>query len=99
MTIGMGVVFVLLLGEIDLSVGFVSGVARRIAALLLLDGGNASRPAVPAIIIALLAGAGDRHAARPAHHQDRDPVVRRHARRPAGLEGRGAAAHRRLAAP
>ena len=27
MTIGMGLVFVLLLGEIDLSVGFVSGVA------------------------------------------------------------------------
>jgi D-xylose transport system permease protein len=32
-TIGMGIVFVLLLGEIDLSVGFVSGVAGVITAL------------------------------------------------------------------
>ena len=33
-TIGMGIVFVLLLGEIDLSVGFVSGVAGVLVALL-----------------------------------------------------------------
>jgi D-xylose transport system permease protein len=32
-TIGMGIVFVLLLGEIDLSVGFVSGVAGVLVAL------------------------------------------------------------------
>jgi D-xylose transport system permease protein len=56
MTIGMGVVFVLLLGEIDLSVGFVSGVAGVMTALLLLDDGNAIG-AVPAIIIAVAAGA------------------------------------------
>jgi D-xylose transport system permease protein len=35
--IGMGVVFVLLLGEIDLSIGYVSGVAGVIAALMLSD--------------------------------------------------------------
>jgi len=55
MTIGMGVVFVLLLGEIDLSVGFVSGVAGVMTALLLLDDGNAIG-AIPAIIIAVAAG-------------------------------------------
>jgi D-xylose transport system permease protein len=55
MTIGMGVVFVLLLGEIDLSVGFVSGVAGVMTALLLLDDGN-QMGAVPAIAIAVIAG-------------------------------------------
>jgi D-xylose transport system permease protein len=53
--IGMGIVFVLLLGEIDLSVGFVSGVGGVITALLLVDDGNAVSPAV-AIIVALSAG-------------------------------------------
>jgi D-xylose transport system permease protein len=55
MTIGMGVVFVLLLGEIDLSVGFVSGVAGVMTALLLLDDGN-QISAIPAIVIAVAAG-------------------------------------------
>jgi D-xylose transport system permease protein len=39
-TIAMGIVFVLLLGEIDLSVGYVSGVAGVIAAVLLIPDGN-----------------------------------------------------------
>jgi D-xylose transport system permease protein len=56
MTIGMGVVFVLLLGEIDLSIGYVSGVAGVLTALLLLDDGN-QIGAVPAIVIAVAAGA------------------------------------------
>jgi D-xylose transport system permease protein len=38
--VAMGIVFVLLLGEIDLSVGFVSGVAGVITALLLLPDGS-----------------------------------------------------------
>jgi D-xylose transport system permease protein len=38
--IAMGIVFVLLLGEIDLSVGYVSGVAGVIAAVLLIPDGN-----------------------------------------------------------
>jgi D-xylose transport system permease protein len=56
--IGMGIVFVLLIGEIDLSVGFVSGVGGVITALLLLpDGHNQAAPLV-ACVIAVLAGVG-----------------------------------------
>jgi D-xylose transport system permease protein len=54
--IGMGVVFVLLLGEIDLSIGYVSGVAGVITALLLLPDGNES-PTTVALVAALAAGA------------------------------------------
>jgi D-xylose transport system permease protein len=54
--IGMGIVFVLLLGEIDLSIGYVSGVAGVITALLLLPDGN-EVPASVAIVAALAAGA------------------------------------------
>jgi D-xylose transport system permease protein len=53
--IAMGIVFVLLLGEIDLSVGYVSGVAGVITALLLTPDGN-ELPAFLAIILALGAG-------------------------------------------
>jgi D-xylose transport system permease protein len=55
-TIAMGIVFVLLLGEIDLSVGFVSGVGGVIAALLTLQGGAWELAGFPAIVVALLAG-------------------------------------------
>ena len=55
--IGMGVVFVLLLGEIDLSIGYVSGVAGVITALLLLPDGSQS-PTTVALVAALAAGAG-----------------------------------------
>jgi D-xylose transport system permease protein len=54
-TIAMGIVFVLLLGEIDLSVGYVSGVAGVICTLLLLPDGNEMSPAVA---LALALGAG-----------------------------------------
>ena len=54
--IAMGIVFVLLLGEIDLSIGFVSGVAGVITALLLIPDGN-QVPTSIAIILALGAGA------------------------------------------
>ncbi|MEA2378135.1 MAG: D-xylose transport system permease protein [Thermoleophilaceae bacterium] len=54
-TIAMGIVFVLLLGEIDLSVGYVSGVAGVIAAVLLIpDGNELSTP----IAVALALGSG-----------------------------------------
>jgi D-xylose transport system permease protein len=54
--IAMGVVFVLLLGEIDLSIGYVSGVAGVITALLLTPDGN-ELPTAVAIFLALGAGA------------------------------------------
>ena len=52
-TIALGIVLVLLLGEIDLSVGSVSGVTSAILAVLNVNDGI---PAVPAILIALAAG-------------------------------------------
>ncbi len=54
-TIAMGVVFVLLLGEIDLSVGYVSAVAGVIATVLLIPDG--SQVATP-IAVALALGSG-----------------------------------------
>jgi D-xylose transport system permease protein len=54
--IAMGVVFVLLLGEIDLSIGYVSGVAGVLVALFLTPDGN-ELPTVIAIVLALAAGA------------------------------------------
>jgi D-xylose transport system permease protein len=61
-TIGLGVVFVLLLGEIDLSVGYVSGVCGVIAAKFVEPAGTASSWPVHtnglvAILAALAAGA------------------------------------------
>src|SRR3954467_5687131 len=53
--IAMGVVFVLLLGEIDLSIGYVSGVAGVLTAIWLTPDGN-EMPTVIAIFLALLAG-------------------------------------------
>jgi D-xylose transport system permease protein len=55
--LAMGVVFVLLLGEIDLSIGYVSGLAGVVAVTLLTpDGNEISAPL--AIVIALVAGVG-----------------------------------------
>ncbi len=53
--VAMGIVFVLLLGEIDLSVGYVSGVAGVLTALLLLPDGS-SVPTAVAIAAALGSG-------------------------------------------
>jgi D-xylose transport system permease protein len=53
--VAMGIVFVLLLGEIDLSVGYVSGVAGVLTALLLLPDGS-TVPASVAILAALGSG-------------------------------------------
>ena len=54
--IAMGVVWVLLLGEIDLSVGYVSGVAGVTTAVLLTPDGN-ELPTAVAIALAIGAGA------------------------------------------
>src|SRR5882724_5582995 len=53
--IGMGMVFVLLLGEIDLSVGYVSGMGGVIAAVLLEPGGG-QWPTWLAVLAALAVG-------------------------------------------
>jgi D-xylose transport system permease protein len=55
--IAMGVTFVLLLGEIDLSIGFVSGVGGVLIALLVAPDGNEMATA-PAMVLCLLAGLG-----------------------------------------
>ncbi|MEV6568116.1 sugar ABC transporter permease [Streptomyces kronopolitis] len=51
--ISVGVVFVLLLGEIDLSVGSVSGLAAAVFAVLSVDHGM---PEAPAVLLAVLGG-------------------------------------------
>ena len=53
--IGMGITWVLLIGEIDLSIGFVSGVGGVIVAKLLLPGGS-SIPTALALFLGLGAG-------------------------------------------
>jgi D-xylose transport system permease protein len=55
--IGMGLVFVLLLGEIDLSVGYVSGMGGVIAAVL-LEPGHGQWPTWAAVVVALAVGCG-----------------------------------------
>ena len=55
--IAMGVTFALLLGEIDLSIGFVSGVGGVMIALLLMPDGN-ELPTAVAMILVLGAGLG-----------------------------------------
>ena len=52
--IAIGVVFVLLLGEIDLSVGFVSGVAGVVVATLQVPDGKLEVKGVVAIVIAII---------------------------------------------
>jgi D-xylose transport system permease protein len=52
-TMAIGVVFVLLLGEIDLSVGSVSGFA---AAVMMVLNVKAGLPAIPAILLAAISG-------------------------------------------
>jgi D-xylose transport system permease protein len=55
--VAIGVVFVLLLGEIDLSIGYVSGVAGVTVAWLQQPGTNHQVPGLVAILIAIAVGA------------------------------------------
>ncbi|MCP9486065.1 MAG: hypothetical protein MSC30_09395 [Gaiellaceae bacterium MAG52_C11] len=55
--IAMGVVFVLLIGEIDLSIGFLSGVAGVVAAKLQIPDGSWQTNGIVAILIAIAVGA------------------------------------------
>jgi D-xylose transport system permease protein len=54
--IAIGVVFVLLIGEIDLSIGYVSGVAGVVVAELQLPGSGHQLPGLVAILLALVTG-------------------------------------------
>ena len=53
-TIAIGVVFVLLLGEIDLSIGYVSGIAGVVVAKLQFPDGSFQTSGIVAIIIAII---------------------------------------------
>ncbi|MGL6280447.1 MAG: ABC transporter permease subunit, partial [Gaiella sp.] len=53
-TIAIGVVFVLLLGEIDLSIGYVSGIAGVVVAKLQFPDGSWETTGIVAIIVAVL---------------------------------------------
>ena len=87
-TISIGIVLILLLGEIDLSVGAVSGLAAAVMAVLNVKHGWGPVPVD-------LRRPRDRRRDRPAQRllRDalRDPLVRRDARRPARVAGRAAA--------
>ena len=98
MLLAMGEVFALLLGEIDLSIGFVSGIGGIITAELVKQ--SYGWPWWAAILVALVVVRRDRRAAGHDHHPARPSLVRRHARRLARLAGRHAAHPRpgRLAA-
>src|ERR687884_1342195 len=56
--IAIGVVFVLLIGEIDLSVGYVSGLASVAVAEFQLPGSSHNYPGLVAMLLAVLVGAG-----------------------------------------
>ena len=86
--IAIGVVFVLLLGEIDLSIGYVSGVAGVTVAELQLPGSGHQLPGLVAIAARGPRRRADRRVPGLVRRLHRRPVVRRHARRPARLAGR-----------
>jgi D-xylose transport system permease protein len=56
--IAVGIVFVLLIGEIDLSVGYLSGLASVAVAEFQLPGSSHDYPGLVAIALAILVGAG-----------------------------------------
>ncbi len=87
-TIAIGVVFVLLLGEIDLSIGYVSGVAGVVVAKLQLPDSSWEIKGVAAIVDRGDRRQRDRPAAGLDRREDRCPELRRHARGPAVLAGR-----------
>jgi D-xylose transport system permease protein len=55
--IAIGVVFVLLIGEIDLSIGYVSGLASVVVAEMQLPGSGHDYPGLVAMLLAILTGA------------------------------------------
>ena len=78
-TISLGIIMVILLGEIDLSAGSVSGLCAVVMTILYVHHGWNPLLAVAA---ALAMRRADRPAARLDVHQTGDALIRRHARRP-----------------
>ncbi len=93
--IAIGVVFVLLLGEIDLSIGYVAGIAGVVVAELQLPGGSWEIKGVVAIVDRRDRYRADRRPAGIDRRLHRGAVFRRHARRPALLAGRHPLSDRR----
>ena len=87
-TIAIGVVFVLLLGEIDLSIGYVSGIAGVVVAKLQFPDSSWEVRGVAAIAIAVLVTALIGAVPGQLRRDHRRAVFRRHARRPPVLAGR-----------
>ena len=77
--LAFGVVFVLLLGEIDLSIGYLAGIGALIVAELQLPGSGHQLNGILAMVIAV-AAARDRRRAGVDRRVRRRPVVRRDAR-------------------
>jgi hypothetical protein len=94
-TIAIGVVLVLLIGEIDLSVGAVSGFGAAVVAV--------QAPATACAPVAIVAGLGGRGGGggdpRADHHPHRDPLAGRHPRGAAELAGGPAVRPRATPAP
>ena len=80
-TIAIGVVFVLLLGEIDLSIGYVSGIAGVVVAELQTGGNWTALPGWVAILAAVAVGAAIGLFQGSFVAFIGVPVVHRHARR------------------
>src|SRR3954449_1204763 len=77
--IAIGVVFVLLIGEIDLSIGSVTGVCAVCVAYFAQPDTGHSYPGLVAIGLCAPARAADRADPGLDHRDHRRPVVRRHA--------------------
>ena len=77
--ISLGIVCVLMLGEIDLSVGSMSGLASAIVGVLWV---NAGWPLAGAIAVALACGVAQWAGLRAAVYPRRNAEFRRHSRRP-----------------
>ena len=76
MLIGMGEVFVLILGEIDLSLGFVAGIGATVTTMLVQP--NLAWPWWAAIAAALVGDRRDRRVPGHAGHPASASFLRRH---------------------
>ena len=78
--LAFGVVFVLLLGEIDLSIGYLAGIGALVVAELQLPGSGHQCPGILAMVHRRRRVRGDRPPPGVDRRVRRRAVVRRHAR-------------------